>query len=152
MGKRGWFFWIIGGALVWALWGPGSHPAAAQVREGNSGRGGETLEIKNLLDRSRTTAIDFSSPYCPPCVRLAPLLEQLAARLPEVAFVKVNINRREVQGIDWKSPLAQQYRIRSVPYFMIFDPQGKLVAQGMEAWKTIEGWLQKTGVGQEGGK
>ena len=152
MVKGGRFLRIIGLALVWTLLGAGYYPAAAQVREGNPNRGGETLDKKNLLDRSRTTAIDFYSPYCYPCVQMAPILEQLAARLPEVQFVRVNINRPEAKGIDWKSPLAQQYRIKSVPYFMVFDPQGNLVAEGSAARKMIQGWLQKTGVGQEVGK
>ncbi len=139
--------WIIGAAVVWALLGVGAYPAAAQVQEGNSGRGGETLAIQSLLSRDRTTAIDFYSPYCYPCVKMAPLLEKLAARMPEVQFIRLNINRPAVRGIDWQSPLVQQYHIRSVPYFMIFDPRGKLVAEGPAAHRLIKGWLQKAGLG-----
>ena len=150
--QRDRFSWIIGAALIWTLLGVGAHPAAAQVQDGNPGRGGETLEIKSLLSRDRTTAIDFFSPYCYPCVQMVPLLEKLAARMPEVVFVRVNINRPEVKGIDWKSPLVQQYRLRSVPYFMIFNPQGKVVAEGPAARQMIQGWLQKAGLEQQTGK
>ncbi len=150
--KRDRCIWIIGAALIWTLLGPGVHPAAAQVQDGNPGRGGEALEIKSLLSRDRTTAIDFFSPYCYPCMQMTPALEKLAARLPEVVFVRLNINRPEVKGIDWKSPLVQQYRIRSVPYFMIFNPQGKVVAEGPAARQMIKEWLQKTGVEQQTGK
>jgi thiol-disulfide isomerase/thioredoxin len=150
--QRDRFIWIIGAALIWALLGVGIHPAAAQVQDGNPGRGGEALEIKSLLSRDRTTALDFFSPYCYPCVQMTPVLEKLAARMPEVLFVRVNINRPEVTGIDWKSPLVQQYRIRSVPYFMIFNPQGKVVAEGPAARQMIQGWLQKAGLGQQTGK
>jgi hypothetical protein len=72
--------------------------------------------------------------------------------LPEVLFVRVNINRPEVRGIDWQSPLVQQYRIRSVPYFMIFNPRGKLVAEGPAAHRMIQEWLQKTGMRRQTGK
>lgn len=138
--------WISGGALAVIMLAAGLHPALAQVRDGNPGRSGQTLEIKPLLGQTRTTVFDFYSPYCPPCMQLAPLMEKLAAKRPEVTFVKVNINRPEVKGIDWKSPLAQQYGIKSVPCFMIFDSQGKLKAEGNEARKTVTDWLQKAGL------
>jgi len=150
--KRDRFIRIIGAALIWTLLGVGGHPAAAQVQDGNPGRGGEALEIKSLLSRDRTTAIDFFSPYCYPCVQMVPVLEKLAARMPEVTFIRLNINRPEVKGIDWKSPLVQQYRIRSVPYFMIFNSQGKLVSEGTAARQMIQGWLQNAGLGQQTGK
>jgi thiol-disulfide isomerase/thioredoxin len=146
------FLGVIAGALIWAGLSGGVCPAAAQVQDGNPGRGGETLEIKAILSRDRTTAIEFYSPYCPPCVKMAPILEQLAARLPEVMFVRVNLNRPGVQAIDWKSPLARQYRIKSIPYFMIFNSQGMLAAEGPAARKTIQDWKQKTGVGRQVGK
>ena len=79
-------------------------------------------------------------------MRLAPIMAKLAAKRPDLAVKKVNINRPEVKGIDWHSPLAQQYQIRQVPYFMIFSPQGKLVAQGRDAAGTVQGWLQEAGL------
>jgi len=138
--------------MIWILLGVGGYPAAAQVQDGNPGRGGETMEMRSLLSRDRTTAIDFYSPYCFPCMQMAPVMEKLAARMPEVLFIRLNINRAGVKGIDWQSPLVQQYGIKSVPYFMIFDPQGKPVAQGPAARQMIKGWLQKTGVAQQTGK
>ena len=143
--------WIIGAALIWTLLGTGVHTAGAQMQDGNAGRGGEALEIRSLLSRDRTTVIDFYSPYCYPCVQMTPILEKLAAAMPEVMFVRVNINRPAVRGIDWKSPLVQQYRIKSVPHFMIFNPQEKLVAEGTAARQMIRGWLQKTGLEQQTG-
>jgi thiol-disulfide isomerase/thioredoxin len=141
------FVRIIGGVLLWTILAGGCQlSGASPVLDGNPGRGGETLEIKTLLSQGRTTAVDFYSPYCQPCVQMAPVLEKLAARMPEIAFVKLNINRKEVRGIDWRSPLAQQYRLKSVPYFMIFDPRGRLVAEGPEAQKMIKDWLQKAGL------
>lgn len=104
---------------------------------------GQTLDIKSLLVKGKTTVIDFYSPYCPPCVRLAPLMAKLAKKRPDLAIKKVNINRPGINGIDWRSPLAQQHQIHRVPFFMIFNPQGQLVAQGREAIETVGGWLQK---------
>jgi len=119
---------------------------AGTVVEANAGNGGEPLDLKSLVAKGQTTLIDFYSPYCPPCVRLAPLMEQLAARRPDLAIKKVNINRPQVKGIDWRSPLAEQYKIRRVPYFMIFNPKGKLVAQDRVAVEQLQRWLQEAGL------
>jgi thiol-disulfide isomerase/thioredoxin len=98
------------------------------------------------LVQGKTTLIDFYSPFCPPCVQLAPLMARLAEKRPDLAVIKVNINRPEVKGIDWRSPLAQQYQIRQVPYFMVFSPKGKLLAQGRDAVETVQRWLQEAGL------
>jgi thiol-disulfide isomerase/thioredoxin len=119
---------------------------AGAVVDANRSNPGQTLEVKSLAVRGKTTLIDFYSPYCPPCVRMAPVIAQLAAKRPDLAVKKVNINRPEASGIDWRSPLAEQYQIRSVPYFMIFSPQGKLVAEGHDAFMTLKRWLQEAGL------
>ena len=119
---------------------------AGSVTDVNPNNPGEPLDIKTLLVKGKTTVIDFYSPFCPPCVRLAPLMAKLAKKRPDLAIKKVDINRKGVNGIDWRSPLAQQYQIRQVPYFMIFNPQGQSVAQGRGATDTVAGWLRDAGL------
>jgi len=119
---------------------------AGSVEEANAGREGEIFDIKSLVVPGRVTLIDFHSPYCPPCRFLAPLLEQLAQRRADLVVKKLNINRPGFAGIDWKSPLAQQYQLRSVPHFFIFNPQGKLVARGQAAMQQLESWLKEAGI------
>jgi len=146
------FIWIICGALFWTILAGGCQLSASPVKEGNPGRGGETLDIKPLLSQGRTTIFDFYSPYCQPCMKMAPILEKLAARMPEIAIVKLNINRPQVRGIDWRSPLSLQYRLKSVPHFMIFNPHGELVAEGPEAQGMVKDWLQKAGLIPQSGR
>jgi thiol-disulfide isomerase/thioredoxin len=119
---------------------------AGELADANHGNPGQTLDIKSLVVKGKTTLIDFHSPYCPPCVQLAPIIAQLAAKRPDLAVKKVNINRPEVRGIDWRSPLAEQYQIRQVPFFMILNPEGKPLAQGRQAAETLERWLQEAGL------
>jgi thiol-disulfide isomerase/thioredoxin len=123
-----------------------SEAGAGTLLDANPNNPGQTLDVKSLLVKGKTTLVDFYSPFCPPCVRLAPLMAKLAKKRPDLAIKKVNINRPGINGIDWRSPLAQQYQIRQVPFFMIFDPQGKPVAQGREAVETVGGWLQEAGI------
>jgi thiol-disulfide isomerase/thioredoxin len=123
-----------------------SGAGAGAVADVNSSNPGQTMEVKSLVVKGKTTLIDFHSPFCPPCVQLAPIMTELAAKRTDLAIKKVNINRPEVKGIDWGSPLAQQHQIRQVPYFMIFNPKGKLVAQGREATEMVGSWLKEAGL------
>jgi thiol-disulfide isomerase/thioredoxin len=91
---------------------------------------GETLELTSYLRMGKVNIVDFYSDYCPPCRRLAPLLEKLGAARPGIAVIKLDINRRGVKGIDWRSPLARQYDLRSIPRFQVWDEQGKLLHDG----------------------
>jgi len=120
--------------------------AARGVVQANVGREGETFEVKKVLSRGQTTLVDFYSPACPPCQRLAPVLEKLAKKRRDIKVVKLNINRPQAAGIDWGSPLAQQYDIKAVPFLMIFDRSGKLIAQGKTANEIVEKWIQEAGV------
>jgi thiol-disulfide isomerase/thioredoxin len=118
----------------------------AGLEEANLGSGGQPLDVKSLVTSGRITVIEFFSPACPPCLRLAPLMERLAAARRDLAVKKLDINRPGVRGIDWQSPLAQQNQIRSVPYFMIFNSRRKLTATGREAAQQVEEWLREAGI------
>lgn len=137
---------LLAALLVLAFFSSGA--AAGTLLDANPNNPGQTLDVKSLVVKGKTTLIDFYSPFCPPCVRLAPIMAKLAKKRSDLAIKKVNINQPGVNGIDWRSPLAQQYQIRQVPFFMIFNPQGKLVAQGREATETVGGWLQEAGLMQ----
>ena len=138
---------IVVVAAVCLLWGLVGQSYAGAVHEANAGRGGQPLELNKLPVKGKITVVDFFSQYCPPCMKLSPLLEQLAQKRSDLAIKKVNIQRPEVSGhIDWQSPLAQQLQLRSIPHFMIFDQQGKLSSEGQEAIKQVIGWLQEAGL------
>lgn len=58
-------------------------------------------------------AVDFWAPWCPHCVQLGPILEELAESMEgEVKFVKVNV--------DDEPALAERYGISSIPTVKLF--------------------------------
>jgi thiol-disulfide isomerase/thioredoxin len=138
---------IVGAAGFCLLCGLVGPSYGGAVQEVNAGRGGQPIELKQLPTRGKITVVDFFSPYCPPCLRLAPLLEQLAQKRSNLVIKKVNIQRPEVSGrIDWQSPLAQQFQLHSIPYLMIFNQRGRLETQGPEAMKQVVDWLKEAGL------
>jgi hypothetical protein len=53
-------------------------------------------------------------------------LASFPKKYPSVAILKVDID-------DWSSPVARQYKLSSIPYFMLYDGNGNLVGRGDEA-------------------
>jgi thiol-disulfide isomerase/thioredoxin len=90
---------------------------------------GQPINLADYLVPGKTTVFDFTSKYCPPCVAIAPDLEKLHAKRDDIVVVFVDINRPETKGIDWKSPVAQQHGMRSIPHFKVFGPDGKMIAE-----------------------
>lgn len=90
---------------------------------------GAKVKLADYLVGGKTVIFDFYSDFCGPCVQMSPLLEQLHAARADVIVVKVDINRPGVKGIDWKSPVAQQYTLNSIPHFKVYGPDGKLKAE-----------------------
>lgn len=112
----------------------------------NSNNPGEQTNIEANLARGQITIIDMFSEYCPPCRRLSQRLKDFVARRNDVVVRAFDINRRGTQGIDWKSPLAQQYGLRSIPSLKIYDQNGQLMAQGKDARMLVEKWFSDAGL------
>jgi len=107
---------------------------------------GQQVNLEDYLVNGKTVIFDFFSKYCPPCMRIAPLVERVAETRDDVVLVKVDINRPDVQGIDWQSPVARQFELGGIPHFKIYGPDGQLVADddnGRAARQMINQWISE---------
>jgi thiol-disulfide isomerase/thioredoxin len=110
---------------------------------------GEKVDLADFLVPGKTVIFDFTSEYCPPCRGYDGPLKLLHTKRPDLVVVQVDINRAGHRGIDWKSPVAQQYRLNSIPRFMVFGPDGKLLAEdhGMggdnPAREMVDQWINR---------
>ncbi len=65
---------------------------------------------------SRPAVVDFWAPWCAPCLRIAPILDELAEKYGDkVDFYKMNIDENQ--------QVAQDLRISSIP-LVVFFPAG----------------------------
>jgi len=94
---------------------------------------GETIDLKYMLQPGKINIVDFYSDYCPPCREVGPKLGRLAKKRTDIRVLKLDVNRKGVRGIDWGSPLLQQFGIRSIPHFKVFNGDGRLIAEGEPA-------------------
>jgi len=81
---------------------------------------GVPVDINQHLAFGNVTVVDFYADWCGPCRRLSPSLEQMASTDPEVALRKIDI-------VNWKTAVAQQFNIRSIPQVHVYDRSGHLV-------------------------
>lgn len=113
-------------ALSHAAFAAGLHPKGAEPAHIAQG---QKVDLADYLVPGKTTVFDFTSKYCPPCRGYDEPLVKLHAQRADIVVVKVDINRPETKGIDWKSPVAQQYGMNSIPHFKVYGPDGKLIAE-----------------------
>jgi thioredoxin 1 len=72
-----------------------------------------------VVQSTLPVVVDFYAPWCGPCKRLSPMLDELAGALTnKVKFVKINV--------DEATALAQRLEIQGLPTLMFFK-SGKVV-------------------------
>jgi thiol-disulfide isomerase/thioredoxin len=81
---------------------------------------GTAVDINQHLALGAVTVLDFYADWCGPCRQLAPSLEKLALNDPEIALRKIDI-------ISWKTAVAEQFNIHSIPQVNVYDRSGRLV-------------------------
>lgn len=72
-----------------------------------------------ISEKSGFVLVDFWAPWCGPCRMMAPVAEEVVNETKNVSFCKVNV--------DDQSDLASEYRVSSIPCFILFK-NGKAIA------------------------
>ena len=96
--------------------GPKSEASKPAAR-GKSGKGTvhtihSAAEFQQMLKRARSkqlVVVDFYATWCGPCKQIAPKFEKMAASMPHVQFVKVDV--------DQCKEVSQKYSVTSMPTF-----------------------------------
>jgi thiol-disulfide isomerase/thioredoxin len=126
---------VAGPLIVWAGDTHVKGPKPMHISQG------QEVNLADYVVPGKTTVFDFYSEYCGPCRTIAPQLEKLHMARADVAVVKVDINRPDAKGIDWRSPVARQFNLHSIPHFKVYGPDGKLKAEGDEARTMVARWF-----------
>ena len=73
----------------------------------------DNLNFENeILEHKGTALVDFYADWCGPCKMIAPIIEEIAAEMPDVTVGKINV--------DESGDLAARYGVMSIPTLVIF--------------------------------
>ncbi len=101
-----------------------------------------TIHAKNdsfqqeVLDYKGVVLVDFYADWCGPCKVVAPILEELSESIPDVKFIKINVDENQ--------ELAAKYSVFSIPTFLIFkDGAVKNQFVGAHSKESFESEIEK---------
>ena len=84
---------------------------------------GTLIDLVEYVEPGKYTAFLFYADWCGPCKILKPRLEDFAENGDKLAL-------REIDIINWENPLVRYYDLPSIPYFIIYGPDGEFVERG----------------------
>lgn len=67
----------------------------------------------DVLGSEKPVVVDFWAPWCQPCKRIAPVLEEMSENRDDVRFVKLNVDDNQNTTVN--------YSITSIPTVMRFE-------------------------------
>ncbi|MDE6190041.1 MAG: thioredoxin [Muribaculum sp.] len=88
--------------------------------------------VKECIESGKLVLIDCWATWCGPCVRMSPIIDEVAEEFGDKAIIgKYNV--------DEETDLSAQYRIMSIPTLLFFK-DGKLVDRlaGSQSKATLE--------------
>lgn len=128
-----------------------------------SGMDGQEIELKNYA--GKYVLLDFWASWCGPCRREMPNVVKLYKECKNKNFeiIGISLDKKESdwkkavkdlgmtwpQACDflvWQGPVARKYNLSAVPYTVLINPEGKVVAldlRGQELIDTIKSMLKK---------
>lgn len=97
---------------------------------------GDRRSPERLSEVGCITLVDFRAAWSPAGAVLSPELEALART------ARGRIRFRKVLLEDWTAPILAQYRVRCLPFVLVFGEDGKLVARGLEGYRKARALLE----------
>ena len=79
---------------------------------------------QEVLNSDIPVLVDFWAPWCMPCKRLGPVIEEIAEEVTDVKVCKLNTDEADT--------LAIKYGVRSIPTLILFkngEAQGRSVGE-----------------------
>ncbi|MCA2150965.1 thioredoxin H-type-like [Mangifera indica] len=83
-------------------------------------------QLQKGLDTKKLIVVDFMASWCPPCRFIAPILADWAKKMPNVIFLKVDVDELKSVAEDWD--------VEAMPTFVLMK-EGKILDRILGAKK-----------------
>ena len=89
---------------------------------------------EEVLNAKEPVLVDFWATWCGPCQTMGPLVEEIAEERADIKVCKLDV--------DQEPDLARQYRVMSIPTFLVFK-EGEVVKRdmGVMSKEEVEGLI-----------
>ena len=84
---------------------------------------GKLINVIDYIEPHKYTVFMFYADWCAPCGPLKEKLGELANRVNNMAL-------RELDIINLENPLVKYYNLPSIPYFLVYGPNGNFIERG----------------------
>ena len=79
---------------------------------------------EEVIHSEKPVLLDFWAPWCGPCRRVVPIVEEIAQERPDIKVGKINV--------DLESELAGQFGVMSIPTLVVIK-DGEIISRSMGA-------------------
>ena len=79
---------------------------------------------EEVMNSDKPVLLDFWAPWCGPCRRVVPLVEEIAAERPDIKVCKINV--------DENPELAKRFRVMSIPTLLVME-KGEILERSVGA-------------------
>ncbi|MBE6970893.1 MAG: thioredoxin [Ruminococcaceae bacterium] len=77
-----------------------------------------------VMNSEKKVLLDFWAPWCGPCRRVVPMVEEIAKERPDIKVGKINVEENP--------ELSRRFGIMSIPTLVVME-NGKIINQAMGA-------------------
>lgn len=123
--------------------------AQPNVKTLNSSTPGQVFRVEDYLQSKGRQLVIFTSPQSTACDNFHRVVEPLAG-LAGFSVLYLNVDRPDHEDIDWRSPLAQQFQLHTLPYPVLYEGRQKQL-EGGAARKWLMGLRDQLEGGARGG-